>query len=185
MKDIIKNYGIIGVISNYKSTLKISGRVTDLEIKDINSALKIVGLGENILDKELSSLTISELWKVDLATKLDNNIIIIGNMSDLLIYKDREYMKKLFMKLNNDYKKNIIIIDDNIDSFINVTKRVFVIKNKDVIYETSSFYDDELYKYVKMPKLIEFIKYVNKDKKILENHLDIYELIKDIYRVVS
>jgi hypothetical protein len=36
-----------------------------------------------------------------------------------------------------------------------------------------------------MPKIIEFIKYVNKDKKVLNETTDIYELIKDIYRSVS
>ena len=58
-------------------------------------------------------------------------------------------------------------------------------QNKTIIYETEDFFDDNLYKYVKCPKIIEFIKYVNKDGKKLENNTDIYELIKDIYRSVT
>jgi len=185
IKDIGKNMGIIGIISSYKSSLNISGTVSNLNIKDINNALKIVGLDEAYVTKKMTELTNSELFKVELATKLDNDIIVIGDMYSSLNYKDREFIKKLLIKLYSEYRKKIVVIDNNVESFINLTSNLFVIKNKKIIYETKNLYDDELYKYVRMPKIIEFIKYVNKDKKILSENTDIYELIKDIYRVVS
>ena len=47
------------------------------------------------------------------------------------------------------------------------------------------FYNEDLYKYIKCPKIISFIKMV-KDKDInLSNYLDINELIKGIYRSVE
>jgi len=106
-------------------------------------------------------------------------------MYDSLIYKDREYMKKLFIKLSNDYHKKIVIIDNNVNSFINVANKIVVIKDKDIIFETSDLFDEKLYEYVMMPKMVEFITYVNKDKIRVDKTLEIYELLKDIYRRVS
>ncbi|MBE6156705.1 MAG: hypothetical protein E7161_03055 [Firmicutes bacterium] len=185
IKDILKDVKIVGIVSNYQTNLKIEGKVKDLKIKNISSALKMVGLGVNSLEKSISDLSISELWKLELASKLDNDVIIIGDIYNSLIYKDREYMKKLFVKLSNDYQKKIVIIDNNINSFIGVVKKIFVIRDKKIVYETGNFFDQELYKYVKMPKIIDFIKYVNRDNNRLEKTTDIYELIKDIYRRVS
>jgi len=105
IKDILKDVKIVGIVSNYQTNLKIEGKVKDLKIKNISSALKMVGLGVNSLEKSISDLSISELWKLELASKLDNDVIIIGDIYNSLIYKDREYMKKLFVKLSNDYQK--------------------------------------------------------------------------------
>ena len=164
MKDIIKKYEIIGIVSNYKISLDNSLKVKELDIKNLPQALKMVGLTEDYIDKSINDLTLSELFKVDLATKLNKDIIVIGGLSNYLNYKDQEYIKKILTKLNQDYHKYIIVIDEN--------------------YETSDFYDLELYKYTKMPKIIEFINYVNQNNKINKT-LDIYELIKDIFRSVS
>lgn len=185
LRDVLKDCGLIGVISSYKSSLEIKGTVRDLNIKNIGNALKMVGLDELFLDKNLSELTISELWKLELATKLNNEIIIVGNMSSSINYKDQEYIKKLLLKLNNDYNKKIVIIDNNVKIFFNLVKKIFVVKNKKIIYETDDFYDENLYKYTKCPKIIEFINYANKSQNRLIKTVDIYELIKDIYRSVS
>jgi len=105
IKEILKNMGIIGIISSYKSSLNISGTVSNLNIKDINNALKIVGLDEAYVTKKMTELTNSELFKVELATKLDNDIIVIGDMYSSLNYKDREFIKKLLIKLYSEYRK--------------------------------------------------------------------------------
>ena len=184
IKDMLENYGIIGIVSNYNSSLKDS-KVKELNIKNISKALKMVSLDDSYLDKFTNELTCSEKFKIDLAMKLDKDIIIIGNLSKCLIYKDIEYIKKLLNKLNNDYHKKIIIIDEDINVFINLVKVICVMQNKKIIYSTIDFYDDKLYEYVKMPKIIDFVKYVNSNEKKLDNHLDIHELIKDIYRSLS
>jgi len=184
IKDMLNNYGIIGIVSSYNSNIK-DVKIKELEIKNISNALKMVGLSFEYLNVLTSELTLSEKFKIDLATKLDKDIIIIGNLSKNLIYKDIEFIKKLLIKLNSEYNKKIVIIDEDINVFINLVKCIYVIKNKSIIYSTTNFYDDELYKYVKMPKIIEFIKYVNKNNRNLNEHLDIHELIKDIYRRLS
>lgn len=184
IKDMLNNYGIIGIVSSYNSVL-VNDKVSNLEIKNISNALKMVGLSLEVLNTLTSDLTLSEKFKIDLATKLDNDIIIIGNLSKNLLYKDIEYIKKLLIKLNSEYNKKIVVIDEDINVFINLVKCIYVIKNKSIVYSTINFYDDELYKYVKMPKIIEFVKYVNKNNRNLNEHLDIHELIKDIYRRLS
>ena len=185
IKDIIKKQKIVGIISNYKSQLKKSGKISDLDIKNIKKGLKIVGLNENILDKDISELSISEKWKIELLTKLQMDTIIVGNLSSSLILRDRELTKKLLKKLSNNYNKKIVVIDSDVNSFINLAENIIVLKDKNIVYETTDFYDAELYKFVEKPKIIEFINYVNKKDKKLNNNLEIYELIKDIYRSVS
>ncbi len=176
---------IIGITGSMKFTNKLSGKVSDLNIKNIDKALQIVDLTNDIKEKDIKDLSISELWKIDLLLKLDNDTIIVGNLSSSLNYKSREYIKKVLKKLNKDFNKKIVIIDRDINVFFNIVDRIYVTKGRNIIYTTTDFYDDKLYEYVNMPKIIDFVKYVNKDKKILENHTDIYELIKDIYRSVS
>lgn len=184
IKDIIKDKEIIGIVSNYQHSLE-NGLVKDLNIKNIEKALLMVNLDNKVLNKKIDELTLNELFKVDLLTKLDKEIIIIGNLSKNLIYRDIEFIKKLLLKLNKEYNKKIVIIDENIDVFINLVNYIYVLKNKQIVYSTNDYFDDELYEYVKCPKIIEFIKYVKKDGKKVDETLEIYELIKDIFRRLS
>lgn len=181
---MLKNNEIIGVVSNYQHTMD-DVLVKDLKVKNILKAIVMVNLDNKVLDKRVSELSLSELVKVDLITKLDKDIIVIGNLSKSLINKDIEYIKKLLLKLNKEYNKKIVIIDDDINVFMNIVKSIYVLKNKELIYSTDNFFDEELYNYVKMPKIVEFIKYVNKDNKRIDETLEIYELIKDIFRRLS
>ena len=185
IKKILENKKIIGIVSTYKSSLENDCLVKDLPIKNSDKALVMVGLNQEILEKKIKDLTLNEQLKVDLAMKLHNDIIVIGNLANSLNNKDYEYIRKLLLKLNNDYHKKIVIIDQNVEVFLHLVKQVVIVKGKEVLYTTSNFFDDELYKYTKMPPIVEFIKYVNKDYKRLQENTDIYELIKDIYRSVS
>ncbi len=185
IRDYLKKYGLIGVISDYEISLDRNGLVKDLNIKNRDKAFKMVNIDKNILDKEIRDISLDNLFKLDLLTKIDKEVIIVGNLSKCLNKKDIDYVKKLFLKLVNDYHKKIVIIDNDVKVFFDVVKVVLVLKDKQVVYETDNFYDDELYKYCKMPKIVEFIKYINRDNKRLEEVTDIYELIKDIYRSVS
>ena len=125
------------------------------------------------------------MWKVDLASKLKNDIILVGNLSNSLINKDIEQFKLLLIKINRYFHKKIIVIDDNVELFYKFAKRILVLKGKKVIYNTSNIFDKKLYEYIDKPEILKFIDLVNVDKKILNNNIEIYELIKDIYRSVS
>jgi len=185
IKDVLKHTSIIGVAGNYQTNINLNVKVLDLNIDNVSNALKMVGLDDSYLSKVVKNLSESEQLKVELATKLASEIIIIGNLSNRLNHKDREYIKQLLVKLANNYNKKIVVIDNNITVFFNLVKKVYVLKNKEIIYEANDFFDDKLYEYVRMPKIIEFIKYVNKNEKRIDETIDIYELIKDIFRRVS
>ena len=183
IKELVNKWEIIGLVSDYNSSVK-EGMVKELKVNNIVNAIKMVLLDESYLDKNIQDLTLNEQFKIDLMTKLNNDIIIVGNLSKVLNYKDIEYFKKLFLKLNNNYHKKIVIIDKDVNVFFNCVKKIIVLKNKELLYETNDFYDMELYKYVKCPKIVEFINYVNDNGHLLNKTTDIYELIKDIYRSV-
>ena len=183
INSLLKEYEIIGLISSYELKIK-DGYVKDLSIKDISKALKMVLLDDSYLDKKISDLTLNEQFKIDLLTKFNNDLIVVGNLSKYLNYKDIEYFKKLLLKLNNSYHKKIVVIDNDIKVFFNLVKMIVVIKDKKVLYTTNDFFDNNLYKYTKCPKIISFINEVNSSKVILNKTIDIYELIKDIYRSV-
>lgn len=183
--NLFKNGKIIGMVSNYESSFNFEGQVKDLKVKNIEKSLKMVLLDETILNKEMKDLTLSELFKIELLTKLNNDVIIVGNLSKVLNYKDVEYIKKLLLKLNNDYHKKIVVIDRDVKVFFNLVKYIYVIDNKKILYSTDDFFDKKLYEYTKCPKIIEFINYALENNINLTKTLDIYELIKDIYRMVS
>ena len=145
----------------------------------------MVGLDATYYGKRLIDLSLNELWKIDLATKLNDKVIIVGNLSSTLNHKDILYMQKLFLKLNEDYGKKIVIIDNDVQVFFNLVKYIVVLENKEIIYETADFFAKELYLYTKMPGIIAFINYANNNGKKLLETLDIHELIKDIYRKCS
>lgn len=184
IKELVNKYKIIGVISNYKDSLNDELFVKDLNIKNLEKAYKMVNLND-ISNKKIKDLSFDERFKLDFISKLDNDIIIIGNISNSLVYKEQEFIKKLLLKLCNDYNKKIVIIDNKIDIFLNFINNICVLEDNKIKYISNDLYDDNLYKYVKMPKIIEFVKYINKDNKVLMESTDIYELIKDIYRCVS
>jgi len=185
LNEVLNEYKLVGVIGKYEHNKLECEYVKDIEVKNIEKALIMVGLNNSYLNKKIIELNLSEELKIDLVTKLHKDIIIIGNLSQRLCSKDIDYLKKLFLKLCNDYNKKIVIIDEDINIFFNVTKYICVLKDKNIIYSTNNFFDQELYKYAKMPKIIDFIKYVNKDGKKVNETIEIYELIKDIYRSVS
>ena len=79
MKELVNDRGIIGIISSYKSNFDYHGKVKDLKVKDISKALQIVGLDDSYLDKDIDSLGNSDLFKMELITKLDSDFIIVGD----------------------------------------------------------------------------------------------------------
>ena len=186
IRKYLKNYNIVSVISNYKTSIKSDEKVINLlNKKKIEQSLKMMSLNKDILDKKFGELSLSEQFKVDLLTKLNKEIILIGNLSTDLKYKDREIIIKMLVKLTTDYNKKVLIIDDDISEIMDICKYYLVLQNKDVIYETDNVYDDELYKYTKMPEIISFVKKINKKGIKLKSYTNIHELIKAIYRSVS
>ena len=157
-------------------------------VKHIMDSLKMVGLSDSFLDRDPNKLSYVESKKVELACILSYNpeVLILSDFEKGLNYKEREYFKKLFLKLKNSFKKTIILISSDLTFMFNLIDRVYLLRRGKLVVDSDKdiFYDNKLYKYMEMPKIVEFTKYVNSlDHNILE-YTDFKELIKEIYRNV-
>lgn len=155
----------------------------------ITAALKMANLDDSILGRSFNTLSTTELKKAQLALILYYNpkVYILDYFEKGFNYKDIDYIKRLLKKLKNKYEKNIIIVSDNIGNFLDTLDCFVIFEKGSLVFKGSNkdLYSEELYKYIRCPKIIEFIKMV-KDKNInLSNYLDMNELIKGIYRSVE
>lgn len=185
LKKYLDKYNTIGILSDYKVSLDDNKKVSDILIsKNNNQLLKFLNLNDSLLEKKIKELSLSEKIKIDLLSKVNNDIIITGGFSNNLIYKDREIVSKFLLKLSNDFDKKIIIIDNNIETVMNICKYFIVIQNNKILYKTTDIYDKGLYNYVDKPEIVNFVLKA-KDKGIdLEYYTDIHELLKAIYRSI-
>ena len=157
--------------------------------KKMYDALKLVELNDSYLRRSFVTLSTTEIKRIQLALILFYNplVYVFDYHEKGFNYKDIDYLKKVLKKLKSNYNKNIIIVSDNISYFLD-TLDEYIIFNKGKVVVTGDkkdLYNEDLYKYIKCPKIISFIKMV-KDKDInLSNYLDINELIKGIYRSVE
>lgn len=152
------------------------------------SSFKLVNLSSEINSQDVSLLSSSEKLKIELSIALIQNReqINLYQFDKYFMEKDLSFFKKLFKKLVKKYQKTIVLIDCNFSFMLDFVDNL-VIQNKK--NEVKTFTKDEFYNYklkslIEMPDIIDFVKYVNKDKKVLDNITDIKELIKAIYREV-
>lgn len=176
VKEEIKEY-----MNNYKYKSSNS-------LKHISDSLKMVGLNETYLDEDPKNLSLTLQKRLLLACILSYNpdVIVLDAFSKGFNYREKEYFKKLFMKLKTKFNKTIIILEDKLEFGFNLVDKVYVInKGKLVIGDTKEiFYEDELYDYVEMPKIIDFTKYCHSKGHNINNYTDFKELIKELYRNV-
>ena len=172
-----------------KLTMKNYGYRTKNVIKHIVDSLKIVGLDESFMSRDTSTLSFIESKKVQLACAMSYNpeVLILEDFEKGMIHREREYFKKLFLKLKNKFNKTIILISDDITFSFGIVDKIHVI-NKGKLVVTGDkdvIYDDKLYKYIEMPKIVEFTKYAKAQGHNILEYTDNNELIKEIYRNVS
>ena len=179
----LNKHKIIVVIANYRYSINNNKLVKNIILNyKKEELLKKFNLSSELLNRRFSSLSISEKFKIDLLSKLNEDVIVIGNISNSLIYRDRLIVIKLLNILSKKFNKKIIIIDDNINYLLNLCNYYIVIKNKKIIYKTDDIFDNRLYEFCDKPPIIDFIEKANKKGINLEKYIDIYELLKAIYR---
>ena len=76
--------------------------------------------------------------------------------------------------------KDLTAMFDLVDKMHVINKGKLVISGGKEI-----FYDNKLYKYVEMPKIVEFTKYAQDCGHNILEYTDIKELIKELYRNVQ
>ena len=177
VKDEIKN-----AMSNY-------GYKTKNITKHISDSLMIVGLDDSYLGRDPNTLSYVEKKKVNLALAMSYNpeVLVIESFDKGLTYREREYFRKLFLKLKNKYNKTVILVNSELTFMFDVVDKLFVINKGKLVFsgDKDIFYEDKLYKYVEMPKIVEFIKYANLNGHNILEYTDIKELIKGLYRDVK
>ena len=158
-------------------------------VKHVVQALKIVGLDESYLDRDPNELSMVEKKKIELAIVFSYNpeLIVLDNFDRGLSNRDREYFKRLFLRLKNKYDKTIIIITRDVSFLFDIVDNVTVINNGNIVLSEGKeiFYNTNLYKFVNMPKIVEFTKYAESLGHDIKKCLDIKELIKELYRNVG
>lgn len=189
VKTDIENSLTKTVKEEIKKTMKNYGYKASNVTKHIADSLRIVGLSEDYLERDCKTLSYTEKKKVSLACAMSYNpeVLIIENFEKGLIFREREYFRKLFLKLKNKFKKTIILIGTDLTFLFDIVDKVYVINKGKLVLsgDKDIFYEDKLYKYVEMPKIVEFTKYAHQNGHDILEYTDIKELIKELYRNVK
>ncbi len=167
----------------------IKNRYPNLAEEKINEALKICLLSEVDINKCMNILSSSEIEKIELLIKLLDNkeVIILSDFDSSFGQKELKYFKDLFKKMVTKYNKTIVFITNKLDNIMDIIDIILVVDNKKVVLELNSkdIYYDSIYDYVDMPPIVEFVKYLKKNKITMPDYIDLKELIKGIFRSVK
>ena len=173
IKNVIKNY-------NYK--------VSNIS-KHIDDSLTMVGLDSSYMDRDIDTLSYTEKKRLSLATVLSYNpeVIILDNFFKGFTYRDKEYFRKLFIKLKTKYKKTIILLTNDLVSTFMFVDKIYVINNGNLVLAGAKelYYQDKLYKYTDIPKIVEFTKYAQLMGHDINEYTELKELLKELYRNVK
>lgn len=162
-------------------------KAVSLSGKDkIEQAIQLVKLDLEILDTPLKYLSIVETLKVQLAylLLLQSKVIILEHFFSYMIYGEQEYFKRFLKNLVNKQKLSIILIENNMDFLCEYVKKVYLFTKGEKYKIVDNFYSDELYRYVKMPKTVELVKFLNNNSHSVDKEVTFNEVLKAIYRGV-
>ena len=173
------------IIKYYKLTIKDPN-------KKILDSLKIVGLSNDYLEKNITSLSNSELKLIQLAISLLSNpdIILLDEPFINLDTKNEKKILVLLNKLKDHYKKTIVIASHDSNMLYKYTSKIIIIKNNKILIEgkTKEVYEKVAYlirNKIEIPDIVMFTYKAKHDKNIhIDYHRDIRDLIKDIYKHV-
>lgn len=156
--------------------------------KKIKDSLKLVGLSEDILYKDFSILSSSEVQKVLLAKTLLKNEkkVILENPTLFLDSNSKKNLIKLVKMMKVRYNKTIIILSNDIEFLHKTVDYIVIIDKGNVVLEGSKyevFSNDAFLKKYSKPLIMQFSDYVKENKGINMGYRDDNnDLMKDIYR---
>ena len=160
--------------------------------KKILDSLKIVGLSQEYLNREINTLSILELKLIQIAIELlsNPNVLILKEPFNGIDLKNEKKLMNLFLKIKEQYQKTIIIASINSNLLYKYTTEMIYIKNGEVLLEgpTNETYlrvDFLKRNKINIPEIVEFTYLAKKNKKVkIDYHKDIRDIIKDIYKHV-
>ena len=155
----------------------------------MNDAIKMVGFNNNVLNKTIYELSLSEQKRISLALVLAGNpdIIILDDIFFGLDGKTCDNIIRIIRLLKVRYGKSVVIVSRDSDLIYSICDNVMLIKDGSLLEVEDKFKDASLL--VKcglpIPRLIDFSNTLMKEKGIdLGYRNDINDLAKDIYRFV-
>ena len=159
-------------------------------IKKIKDSLKIVELPEDILSRNIETISSSEKKLFQLALSLLSNpdIIILDEPIKCLDKSNEKKLIMLLQRLKEQFSKTIIIYSDDSNTLYKYTSNMLFIKNNDILLSGPT---NELYLRVDflkrnkfdIPDIIEFTYLAKKKKQVkIDYHKDVRDIIKDIYK---
>lgn len=187
----------INVSTHHESTLNIMKDYiirNNLTIKDpikkIKDSLKIVGLDENILDRNIKTLSLSEkkLFQVAMSLLSNPEIIILQEPFKCLDKQHEKELVMLLIRLKEQFQKTIVISTDDSNKLYQHTTQILLIKNDEIFLSGAT---SEVYMRVdylkrnkfEIPDIVEFTYIAKKKKEVkIDYHKDIRDIIKDIYK---
>ena len=154
--------------------------------KIIRQAIEMFDLDNMILDREINSLSSGELEKIAIVSSyvLNPKVLILDEPTVNLDNKSEKKLIRFLNKLSKDYNKTIIILSNNIEFVYKISDDILFLNNGKKVKNNN--YNTLIRNNMEVPKILEFINYVKKKKKININDTDnINDLIKEIVDYVS
>ena len=156
-------------------------------IEKILLAIKMVGLTDDYLEREINTLSKTEKKLVELALNLIINpdIIILDNFFNNLDGKTKLNIKKIILELKRTYNKTVIVID-NINILYELCNHFIVFKddyllisgNRENVFDIDLFRENDL----EIPFFIEFSNEAKAYNKKIKYYQDINDLLKGVYK---
>ena len=163
----------------------------NISISKVKEVIKIVGLKEDILNKNLNDLTSGEKRLVAIASILVYNptVILFDEPTIGLDSKNKKKIINIIKNLKNRYGKTILIASHEIDLLYELCDNIIVLFNGDIVLygDPYSVFDEEDIinsSGISIPKVLLFERLAkNKNIKLLRTN-NINDLIKEVYRNV-
>ncbi len=153
----------------------------------LEEVLLMVDLDDTLLDRKLSSLSDSELIKVEFAKilLLNPKIIFIKNIFTRLDMKNRNKFFKILIKLKKYYNKTIFIFSSEINSIYEFIDDIIYINSEEEYIYSNKFDLYENNKNLKnVPDIIYFTNLMKNKYHNMKYTDSINELIKELYREI-
>lgn len=189
----IYNFNDIDVINDFymNSTIDYLTELIDKKKENYETRLEevllMVDLDDTLLDRKLSSLSDSELIKVEFAKilLLNPKIIFIKNIFTRLDMKNRNKFFKILIKLKKYYNKTIFIFSSEINSIYEFIDDIIYINSEEEYIYSNKFDLYENNKNLKnIPDIIYFTNLMKNKYHNMKYTDSINELIKELYREI-
>ena len=184
-------YAIIGDKSystiNQKKEIYILDNLDKYADKNkIIEALKMVNLNEDYLLRKSNNLSTVEYNKLALVNDLVNKekIIVLDHFEKGLCYKEKEYFKRLFKKISNDYGIQILIKTNDFSFCVDLVDEYIITENEKIIKRINrkDIYKENAFEYFDKHLLYDFVIKSRKYNHLKEDYTDIKDVLKAIYR---